>query len=202
MKKLSKILGDKKYIIDDELISDIQAKDIHDKIMNYKTPWFTTEHTRKATVDGLSYLAYKKLGKPIIEGPQFVHRVVAEEGIVNNNFFSLAEIFTKKICQKYEIDSLNLLRLKLNYQSPIPDNKEGMYNTPHYDQTTPHLAMIYYVNDTDGDTYIFDDVALNIHTKVSPKMGRCLFLDGSMLHTGQHPIKSEYRVVANFNWED
>ncbi len=40
---------------------------------------------------------------------------------------------------------------------------------------------------------------MTIKEKVSPKAGRLLFFDGSILHTGSHPVLSKYRMCVNID---
>ena len=62
----------------------------------------------------------------------------------------------------------------------------------------PHLAAIYYVNDSDGFTFLFDDDN-NIIEKIMPKKGSLLLFNGNKKHASGHPIKSLKRCVINFN---
>ena len=40
---------------------------------------------------------------------------------------------------------------------------------------------------------------MTVKEKVSPKAGRLLFFDGSILHTGSHPVLSKYRMCVNID---
>jgi hypothetical protein len=68
---------------------------------------------------------------------------------------------------------------------------------PHVDSDIPHIVVLYYVNDADGDTYFFDDDGNTIKT-VSPKKGRVAVFDGSIMHGGGVPKKGK-RSVVNLN---
>jgi hypothetical protein len=54
------------------------------------------------------------------------------------------------------------------------------------------LSMIYYVNDSSGDTHFFND-DLKLVKKVSPKKGRGILFNPTILHAGQSPIDSSLR---------
>jgi ectoine hydroxylase-related dioxygenase (phytanoyl-CoA dioxygenase family) len=78
---------------------------------------------------------------------------------------------------------------------------------PHvdYKNTTEHLiSAVYYVNDSTGDTLIFDqrfghNGPLTVRTRVTPKKGRLVVFDGSLLHAGNTPRTNAPRVNINFN---
>ena len=78
------------------------------------------------------------------------------------------------------------------------------------DPFNPHLVVLYYVVDADGDTIITDcKVKGNSPTtikfedqkvlhRVTPKQGRAVLFDGSHFHTAEQP-KNGVRCVINLN---
>lgn len=79
----------------------------------------------------------------------------------------------------------------------MPYATELEHYAPHVDLPFPHTVVLYYVNDADGDTVIFDKDN-NIVKRVSPKRGRILMFDGAMYHGGGVP-KSGPRCAINFD---
>ena len=81
------------------------------------------------------------------------------------------------------------------------------YNVPHIDDEHDHKSMIYYVNDSDGDTVLFKeqfDGSLNFNKKteecrISPKKNKAVVFDGFRYHSGSVP-KINHRVLINFNF--
>jgi len=63
----------------------------------------------------------------------------------------------------------DLLRIRVGCLTPT--NETGYeYNTPHVDFTMDHWTACYYVNDTDGDTVIFDQKLADIGHKTLMKI--------------------------------
>ena len=107
----------------------------------------------------------------------------------------------------------NILRLKANLTYQHPLEFENTYSGPHVDisDDPSKWIMIYYVNDSDGDTYIFNEAGnytqenktfpsnLTIKKRVSPKKGRVVLFKGDLFHAGSAPIDSKHRVILNFN---
>ena len=88
---------------------------------------------------------------------------------------------------------------------------------PHVDFTDmPHISCVYYVNDSDGDTILYneeydfswrgidtyDDKIKNLTElyRCSPKANRAFFFNGLNLHTGQSPSKNKIRTIINLNY--
>ena len=57
-------------------------------------------------------------------------------------------------------------------------------------------SLLYYVNDSDGDTKFFDNDYNQIQS-VTPKKGRSVFFNSNLLHAGSNPIKNDVRIVVN-----
>ena len=61
------------------------------------------------------------------------------------------------------------------------------------------INIIYFVNDSDGDTFIFDGdpLSLTIKQRITPKANSILIFDGDFYHASSNPIKSNRRIVIN-----
>ena len=117
-----------------------------------------------------------------------------------------------------------IIRIKANIQTQAPKKFKGYYNEPHTDLSIEELRIyensftaIYYVNDSDGDTFFFEGTGgdthilnneeiiqkynnLNIKKIVSPKQNKMVIFPSHILHSGSHPINSTLRSVINYNF--
>jgi hypothetical protein len=83
----------------------------------------------------------------------------------------------------------------------------NFYNVPHIDDKHDHKSMIYYVNDSDGDTILFKerfsgDLDFNKKTeerRISPKKNKAVVFDGLRYHAGSVP-RVNHRVLININF--
>ena len=76
----------------------------------------------------------------------------------------------------------------------------GEITTPHIDiPDREHFNCVYYVNDSDGDTILYEDDGETEMVRVKPKKGRIVFFRGDILHSAGIPQKSDYRIVVNLN---
>ena len=71
---------------------------------------------------------------------------------------------------------------------------------------SPHTVLIYYVNDSDGYTYIFDkmfdqknpnETKFGEYKTVAPVKGRAVLFNGLYYHAGSSPVKSQSRIMIN-----
>jgi hypothetical protein len=101
----------------------------------------------------------------------------------------------------------NILQARAFLQLPL----SGTFLTAgidplHVDTQTPHLVVLYYVIDSDGDTLLTDareisSLDIEDHTiiaRVTPKQGRAVLFDGSLYHTAEQP-KNNVRCVINLD---
>jgi len=93
-------------------------------------------------------------------------------------------------------------------QVPLADNFYKGQNGAHIDIPDPHYACVYYMNDSDGDTIIYEQnihdtppgskhIDLVEHKRVTPKKGRIAIFDGARYHCSSQP-RENYRCIINF----
>jgi hypothetical protein len=148
---------------------------------------------------------------------QGFNHLFLEAGKISPHFESLYPLvlsITSHPC----IVSNNLVRMRAN----LTLNSAGSsleHHLPHIDSFFPHYVAIYYVNDSDGDTIIFNetndsydsgDADINkiktgpftIKRRVTPKKGKVLIFEGKYYHTSSWPIVNKCRSVININLEN
>jgi hypothetical protein len=88
----------------------------------------------------------------------------------------------------------------------------GKYlHNPHIDYPYDNITTIFYLNDSDGDTVLFDEYGKDVNTiysqstlkevhRVTPKANRLLIYEGNRLHTGNSPTKNKRHVLLNSNF--
>jgi len=117
-------------------------------------------------------------------------------------------------CDKAKIPFSTLLRIRVGL---FPRNGvEAPHHNPHVDFVQPHQTAVYYVNDSDGDTVVFnqtiDDVSLDdsaahanagkftIAGRVAPKKGTMMCFDGRHYHASMHPRAASKRIAITYNF--
>jgi len=117
-------------------------------------------------------------------------------------------------CDRAQIPFNTLLRIRVGL---FPRTMIDVpHHNPHVDFYQPHNSALYYVNDSDGDTVIFnetfDDVSqeqsvaytrdgrFTVACKVSPKKGRIFGFDGRHYHASMHPTQASNRIAIAFSF--
>ena len=103
-----------------------------------------------------------------------------------------------------------LQRVKINFNPEMSPYYYERCMHPHCDMNKGGFTAVYYVNESDGDTLIFNEKTmdpflkgkeLSIKKRIKNKRGRFVMFNQDYLHAGMLPITSDYRVVINFNFK-
>jgi hypothetical protein len=195
-------------IVDDDLIPLELQEDIKNFLSNSYFPWYLCEE-KTLTSPRSTYNHFKTISENVFEYSQFVHMFVNDYTVVSfANHIPM--IIANALKKKYNFLG-NILRSKANLSTRVSTSPNSLYNTPHVDHLNSHWVVIYYVNDSDGSTTIFNENIsltqsmtaidqLTIQQQITPKQGRCVVFDGNRVHAGMHPTGSDYRTVINFNF--
>jgi hypothetical protein len=100
-----------------------------------------------------------------------------------------------------------ITRVKANLLLQEQSISKELHHTAHIDTKVPHWVLIYYVQDSDGDTIIFDQAVgtefdqLTIKQRVTPKQGRAVIFNGKYFHASSSPVDHKIRTVLNCTLE-
>jgi hypothetical protein len=183
----------------DNFLNETEAKMVEKCLEN--TNWYLSNH--QATVEPFKYLNAINKSKKIKEYIQFSHSFLDDFGNTKNSQISFLIPFMQEKIKKV-IKVNNFFRMKANLQTQCSFSNEDFYNTPHIDRldNNKFYTAIYYVNNSDGATYLFDEVnnEFIISKTIEAIQGRLILFDGNIYHTGRHPKKTPKRILINFNF--
>jgi hypothetical protein len=147
-----------------------------------------------------------------IDSIQFVHYINWTAGDMNHMYPFLKPL-VHMLCDRLGKKITKVIRMKINHQSPQPNFTENNYNIVHTDDPNPkRLTAIYYINDSDGDTFIFNEKyninwqtnpteKLTIAKRVTPKAGTVVVFPATQMHASSNPINTTSRWVLNILFE-
>ncbi len=105
-----------------------------------------------------------------------------------------------------------LLRLRCgllvpsNASDSMVDNAEPVDggDEPHLDFFCPHWTGLYYVNDSNGDTSVYNETQpsdnYTVLTTSTPKKGKMFIFNGKHYHSSKKPTSGYSRCVLTFNF--
>lgn len=192
----------KNYYIFDDVISTEEQKIINDYVNRSNIEWVSMKN-----------ITGEYGGKK--ETRDFPAKVHPKPKCKDEEINRIIDSIELNVAKKLNLEFIKNYRWKINWTSPIGEYEP--MDLLHYDDATEHIAMVYYINDSTGDTYIYDNINGNsvetgyknfkssdyksytLLTKVSPKMGRCVVFDGKLAHHGSYPTNGD-RFIVNFNF--
>jgi hypothetical protein len=143
--------------------------------------------------------------------PSFVH-LFSENYKENSDFYWMPKEIVSKVILKFQLKITQIIQSRTFFQLPLSSQylKNDTVDNAHVDLSSPHLVVLYYVMDSDGDTIIYDKkwekgkenlnsqetAKLLIKKRVTPKQGRLVVFDGRYWHTAEQP-KYNKRCVIN-----
>jgi hypothetical protein len=165
-------------------------------------PWFYVSHVSLPPgAEMTDPLAQETFG--------YNHMVYNEEDNSKSFVFSTMSYILSTFEETFGTKIKKLLRVRMGMKHPKIGFTEDNYNLPHVDYFFPHATLIYYINDSDGPTRIFDQVfteqtgepdKFTVKATVEPKANRMVYLEnGLVYHTAANPITTDRRIVLNIN---
>ena len=183
------------FILDDVIPVDIQDR-MEQMFLNSTLPWIFFQDI------ALSPDEIKRLGIKDITPGIGCYIKQDNPSYVNEYLLGQTKIIPELVCEKMNLKLKDICNARSFIQFPLIKRKE--FDNPHIDVSYEHMVVLYYVNDSDGDTYIFDKVLgdrtgeLNVIQKVTPKKGRVLVFNGNQYHSSSGPTEN-VRCVINYN---
>ena len=131
---------------------------------------------------------------------QFIHRIYDEEQ--TSFMFDFLKPLIYTVEDSFNVRVKNILRMKCNLLLNVFSN--NIIHPPHIDFNNPKfLSLIYYVNDSDGDTFMYESglEQANVIKRVSPVKGTAVVFNSNIYHSSSTPIINKHRSVINLIFE-
>lgn len=200
------MIGNEIYVFDDVIPLDKQ-NEIEDLFTYNRIPWIFNRDISLSR-DEIKKLGITKLtpgiGTPIkSEYPRYYDEKLLEK----------IKVITDSACGLIGKQCKEIYQARAFIHFPLVPELRREHDNIHIDLAFEHLIVLYYVNDTDGDTFIFDKTTdfknvkmasveneseLKVIKRVTPKKGRALVLNGNRYHASSGPTK-DIRCIINFD---
>lgn len=192
-----------------EIIDDVIPINYSDKIIDLcnkskyefgeqTSGWYNAEHRKLLPVNHNTY-----------DKGQYTSTIFQEDASLNYNqplfyFFQPVLLIVEDILKSFKINKF--IRIKCNILTQAEEFPVDHYNIVHTDGKTPNLvSVIYYCNDSDGDTFLFNEIynpekittELNVAKRITPKKNRVVIFDSMRYHASSNPTVNQSRMVIN-----
>jgi hypothetical protein len=182
-------------IILDDLIEEELQNQIEDTMFDCN--WRFLMDNTYAYDPSLMGLKYRKFLNPFEYNisPSITTNILSNQKVFKS-FYPIIE----KTCNHINFKLEKISRCIAGIQGVQVIREKSKVCNIHVNQKTPHLVLLYYVNNSDGETLLFDktinDIGamylserpdFNIANKISPKKGRILLFDGRTYHSASSP---------------
>ena len=186
----------------DNLLTPSYATAIEDDVMRPEYPWLYLDDV---TYDGST------------NNPGLVS-VIFDHGKPMSDWYPFIKPAVYQIADAGGVAIEKLLRIRIGFL--LQENTQPKPSTPHVDFLYPHYTACYYINNSDGDTVVYnqtlDDVGIEkdhdivkkyvdqteftVATTSPPRKGSVCIFDGKHFHSSTNPYKNRRRLVMTVNW--
>ena len=166
------------YRIYEDLIDPKLCDQIEMVIFGFQFPWNFHANTNYSTGET----------QPD-DVPQFTHGFYRDDQIASQVMGIPMEII-----KPFGLELKDLYRAKANM---VGWEKSPKTHPPHTDDDFDHYVILYYVNDSDGETELY--IPGEETVRITPRKGRTLVFDGKLKHASASPVETRYRAAININ---
>ena len=130
---------------------------------------------------------------------QLVHPLFLEGKVVSKHyeaFKSLLYFFEDRT----GIEIKNILKLKVNLKPQTNVySEEEVDASIHKDmlEDDNYISIVYYINDSDGDTVVYDEDKKTIVESMTPSSGSCIYFNSNHWHKATPPKETSKRLIVN-----
>ena len=128
---------------------------------------------------------------------QFTHTIDVNKSYYINAFVPVLDAIATQFG-----NNIQIARVKCNLLTRSTDDSHSLPHTD-IDETDGWYSAIYYINDSDGDTHLFnefgpkDSEEVTIRSRVSPEKNKLVVFDANRFHASSSPINNDVRIIMN-----
>jgi hypothetical protein len=162
---------------------------IYNTLTSKEFPWYYRDN-----------ISYTEVTPRNINEYGFVHMIDYYGNATGNGYLdsfndlikSTIPIFEKE----FNIQYSSIGRIRIGLQTKVSES--SVLYKPHTDSRRPHSSVIYYVNDSDGDTIFYKGQSYQENVRIKPEKGKAICFNDSLFHGGSSPVVNSKRIVINF----
>lgn len=182
-RKPAVVTGANGYMIIDNVLPKSYADEVKNALCSDVFPWYFNNTIVPAAND---------LPDPF----QFTHTIVVDDE-ARSDLYTLIKPMLYFIEWHTNTKIKKVVRAKAN----LITRNNGIFDankTMHQDSESNHKTFLYYVDDSDGDTFIFAGDKKTEVLRITPQANKAVYFDSTDWHTSSIPSVAKRRIVINF----
>ena len=204
-------------IVKDDILPQVFQRELLKMLGDYNFPWFF----HRGVAVSKDYPEYHVEHADIVTDSYGFFHNPYWGGLLENTekseqegctpAWQLIEPISYFLSERFNFDYQKVIRCRMGFHVPRLGWTSANFHDPHVDQTGLHpsqtLTALYYVFDSDGDTFIFNEnlkdgkpETVTVKERITPKANRAVLLDGGQYHASSCPTETTQRVTINFNY--
>ena len=201
-----------------DVLPKFGLKKLQQTLLSPSFPWFFIPNTAYFEVSKSNVI--NDCNRPMANG--WSHTVY-EEGQILGSHIHLLELALMEAAEKANIPVSKIIRIRIGLI--LSNEISYRLNGAHVDYTEPHTTALFYLNNSDGDTILYNEMydmnyrtidevedksreyynsvlknAGTIDTTITPEENKFVFFNGLKYHSSSTPLKNNYRIVVNYNF--
>lgn len=215
-RKLKIIKGPEEILIIENILPQQLEDDIVERVCNNSSfPWFMIPKiSHNYFYEDHSTPQY--IDQNITDEVGFYHSA-SEFGKINSTHYDFFKTVLYFLTDAIDIKIKDIIRIRLRYTHQTKNHTLSKYAAPHVDFeeiTENYKTLIYYINDSDGDTFLFDKLfdrnketynpvvkePLKTIFQYTPTKGNAIYFNGHRYHSGNYPVNASSRIMINFDF--
>ena len=179
-------------IVIDNVIPSYKQNQIEDLFISSRLPWIFFKDIAISDSE-IKRLGITKLTPGIgcyikQDNPKYVNEFLLKE----------TSIIPQSACKEINKECKEIFNGRAFMHFPLVSELRTEHDNIHVDVKYPHLVCLYYINDSDGDTFLFDKTSkdtptilkttkLEVIKTITPKKGRVVLFNGNRYHSSSGP---------------
>lgn len=166
------------------LLPEFLQKNIYDELMGSYFPWFYNDNAN----------VYEDKNENTF---QFIH-IFFQNSVIQSQYYNLIVPIIGFFEKETNIKIKSIYRIKANLNTRYNLDEKDKLMAIHKDVPEDnYISLIYYVNDSDGDTVIYDENN-NITERITPRCNNLYYFKSNTKHMATFPLINKRRIIINF----
>lgn len=205
----------KEFTVPQNIADDVEYFICKSQEIDFKYKLETVDETFKEQLESNLNINRKEIdGIKINDLPYFGKMILSlskhDDGV---HRFNIDLVCSQRVKKLQDYIALNLIKepvfaqlIRVNCFTRVSENEGYFISHPHPDVNSPYIencdniSVLYYVNDSCGETHFFDTNSKKLIKKTPSKKGNVIVFNPTIVHAAQYPVNDNARFTMFFQF--